>query len=498
MFDTERAAHALRYPRIGLAYLLEKFVNFQAQKQYQLADWRVRPLPEDLFNYARADTHFLLYIYDCMRNELIKNSKLSDPEGDLIQKVLDGSKGYQLQRYEHYIYDVERGSGAFGWYKQLYKTPALFSKQQFAVFKAVHQWRDAVARREDDSVHFIMNNHMLMSISRDMPDSKEKLASSANLFSGSMKQRADELVQVITKAKQEGLQGPEMRDVLAELDKLEDERKEKQWAARYAATIESHIKQQLTKSPQPTIAPKRPTAPDVGAVKAENSKFWGSTLSSKTQQRPITLDVRLALPLPELTAEVFSGEVPFTPDVKSGVQTPDAAVRPEHAYVPKAERAPLQPDDVFIIKQLGGRGKKRKASDAEVGDGATNNKDFAGNADELPLHIEEDEAAEKARRKSERRAAKKLKKQQKAQEFDAENYANGNGVSANGGQADEEPFDYANAPSVLHGGREEGKGKGKRKKRDRGIDPYAKALDAPKGLPRAQRERAGRSKTFTS
>ena len=39
----------------------------QADKKYQLADWRVRPLPEELLQYARADTHYLLYIYDRLK-----------------------------------------------------------------------------------------------------------------------------------------------------------------------------------------------------------------------------------------------------------------------------------------------------------------------------------------------------------------------------------------------------------------------------------------------
>lgn len=39
----------------------------QADKRLQLADWRVRPLTADMLQYARADTHFLLYICDCLR-----------------------------------------------------------------------------------------------------------------------------------------------------------------------------------------------------------------------------------------------------------------------------------------------------------------------------------------------------------------------------------------------------------------------------------------------
>ena len=58
LFDTYHGARSLGYPGASLAYLLERFVNFKAQKQYQMADWRVRPLNKELFEYARADTHF--------------------------------------------------------------------------------------------------------------------------------------------------------------------------------------------------------------------------------------------------------------------------------------------------------------------------------------------------------------------------------------------------------------------------------------------------------
>ena len=48
----------------------------QADKRLQLADWRVRPLTADMLHYARADTHFLLYICDCLRVRTIRFSRL--------------------------------------------------------------------------------------------------------------------------------------------------------------------------------------------------------------------------------------------------------------------------------------------------------------------------------------------------------------------------------------------------------------------------------------
>lgn len=42
LFDTFEAACALQYPGRSLAYLLKRFVDFDADKKYQLADWRIR------------------------------------------------------------------------------------------------------------------------------------------------------------------------------------------------------------------------------------------------------------------------------------------------------------------------------------------------------------------------------------------------------------------------------------------------------------------------
>lgn len=42
LFDTYHASSALGYPQRSLAYLLKNFVDFDADKKYQMADWRIR------------------------------------------------------------------------------------------------------------------------------------------------------------------------------------------------------------------------------------------------------------------------------------------------------------------------------------------------------------------------------------------------------------------------------------------------------------------------
>ena len=74
MFDTGRASRILSYESYSLKYLLHKFCEFEADKSYQLADWRIRPLSDGMTKYARSDTHFLLYIYDELKKNLIIKS----------------------------------------------------------------------------------------------------------------------------------------------------------------------------------------------------------------------------------------------------------------------------------------------------------------------------------------------------------------------------------------------------------------------------------------
>lgn len=42
LFDTHQASRVLGYGGGSLAFLLKKFADFDAQKQYQTADWRMR------------------------------------------------------------------------------------------------------------------------------------------------------------------------------------------------------------------------------------------------------------------------------------------------------------------------------------------------------------------------------------------------------------------------------------------------------------------------
>jgi exosome complex exonuclease RRP6 len=481
LFDTFHAARALGYPGASLAYLLTRFINFKAQKQHQLADWRIRPLTDELLEYARADTHFLLFIFDNMRNELVEKSDFSNPEKNKVQDVLTKSKETALQRYEHPIYDAELGLGRPGWHSLIAKTPVQFTPQQFAVFRAVHKWRDEVAREEDDSPLFIMPNHAVFSIGRYMPEDKAALFNAVQHVSHILRARADELVPIIADAKATGMNGPDHYATLQRVANLRE--------AEYAARSEAAAVP--APAPVPVVTAKPATVSveyDGKALRATTSSFWGA-LGPMEQRRPMsTLDVNLAVPLPPLTAEIF--------DDFNGIADSPSPVHEKPTFIPKEDR-PEEDErtDIFVVKQLGGRKRKR----AEVADDAAASAPRLDPMQDDEIMLEEDPSEIYRREKAERKAVRKAKKgADRAAAAESLKY-----------DEDEPVFDYANAPSVLHAQdkeRQERKGKDRKGKKEKkkaaaGFNPFSKTGDAPKGLGRApagQKERAGKSKTFSS
>jgi exosome complex exonuclease RRP6 len=468
LFDTYHASRALGYQKHSLASLLHKFVNFDAQKKYQLADWRIRPIPSEMFDYARSDTHFLLYIYDNMRNELLEKSDATLEKGGLVEYVLEESKKVALQRYERSIYDKERGMGTSGWYQMLIRTPAIFSKEQFAVFRAVHQWRDDIARKEDESVNEIMNKQSLFNIARELPSDIGALLGCTSPISHPVRMRASELLSVVKKAKESGATGPEMKDFMKEHPATIATEAEK--AARYRSLAQ----ERAGASVGAVIQSLRETR-SVQDLRATTSQFWGSTVSSTATQNATVrkTPISLALPLPALTAEVFVD--------KSGLNSKKAkeTALPEHPYI--KERSKPE-SSVFVVKEVGGS-RKRKADAVHAPSTTVESTEEAANEDVVMAGNDTLAAEEKAERKAARKAQRKLEKQERKAANAEEKEKD-----------DDTPFDYASAPSVMNAKPNTTLKPGSKPV----FDPYQKSMNAPKGMRKVQKEIAGRSLTYKS
>jgi exosome complex exonuclease RRP6 len=172
------------------------------------------PLPDEMLAYARADTHYLLYIYDHMRNELVAATDKSKPETDLMGKFLQQCQLQALDRYEYPDFDPKTGEGSGGWYQYIGKNPVWLSGEQFAVFRAIWSWRDAQARKADESPKYLIPNQTVRAMAQvSVPDRKALLG----LLPRHM-QKPEELVndlwKVIQDAKVAGRAGPTLNQYM--------------------------------------------------------------------------------------------------------------------------------------------------------------------------------------------------------------------------------------------------------------------------------------------
>ena len=484
-----------------------------------------------MFYYARSDTHYLLYIYDMLRNELTDFTSETYPDEKPINRVIKKSKEVSLQRYENSICDAETGAGNRGWYNTLIKSPTLYNGEQFAVYKAVHKWRDDVARREDESPPFIMTQHVLSDIARILPTDMKALWSLLESNARGLKPRLAELFKVIQEARARGVNGPTMLEFFRQSS---------------AGTVQTSLGSKPATAPEPQAEPL-----SIGELKSSRSQLWGSVALNSVQDgsakaRP--MDDQELIPLYTFDFGAVKEELPAT--------TPPP---PQRRREQEPEPAPAPADEGFTLRS----GRKRKASDADIQQPSASSPDAdsdvemddqspadaaagavkkgiqAKRAAKRDLEHAEHEAAElvkqgdpetakslvdeaKRNHRAAKRALKSAKKhlrqeqqperQQQQQTPSAAGASSSTTPSANDddeneqeeAEADDQPFDYTNASSVLHASRSANDrgtrgppGKGRRGKQAPVFDPYAqKSGAAPQGARQMNYERKGRTATF--
>jgi ribonuclease D len=196
LFDTFHASKILELGKHSLAYLLKEYCDVSTNKKFQLADWRIRPLSSEMILYARTDTHYLLYIFDRMRNEIVSRS---GETLNLLNVTLQRSAETSLKTYEKQIYDAN-GEGSGGWKNLLRKNQEIMNNENMSVFKAIHGWRDFVARREDESTAYILSNHNLLKLARFMPTTASDVISGMGNSSPLIRIYAQDISEVIDHA----------------------------------------------------------------------------------------------------------------------------------------------------------------------------------------------------------------------------------------------------------------------------------------------------------
>ncbi|ODV80935.1 uncharacterized protein CANTADRAFT_94081 [Suhomyces tanzawaensis NRRL Y-17324] len=204
LFDTYHASRALGFPKFSLAYLLETYASFKTSKKYQLADWRIRPLIPAMMAYARSDTHFLLNIFDQLRNKLV------DAGDEKLQKVLYDSRQVAKRRFEYTKFRPLSSAPA----SSKVSCPVMSNnpKEPYAsliyqyniphhkkpIVEMLYNWRDLKAKKEDESVRFIMPNQLLVNLANlSQPIDAQKVLGASNFVTEHVRLNARDLAELL-------------------------------------------------------------------------------------------------------------------------------------------------------------------------------------------------------------------------------------------------------------------------------------------------------------
>lgn len=414
-----------------------------------------------MMEYARSDTHFLLYCYDKIRNELL--ARPGNPlDGTPMERALFECRATSLRRYVKDVYDEESGRGQLGWANFLKKNFLNLNPRQTEAFKAIHAWRDRVARDEDESHHYVLPKHVMINLARQMPEDAGSVLSVAYNPSQPLKLRASELAAAIRKAKA----------------KVSDAEMEAYMKTRQAGYGGSRINGYV---PPTSAVSSANASADIFASTAESalhsvvSSFWGPALGSSKWDGDAAAvsDVRFHVPLPQLGATVY-----VTPG-QDGVKKEQD--EPYHEYT-KDRTVERKTEAVIVVKEVGG-GRKRSAGSAVS----------TPSGEEPETMLERGTATTTTTTTSTATKAKRQKKSSPDATVKVEENA-GKGFT---------PFDYSSAPSVLNAPipeSEQAGGKGgndKDKGKKRAFNPYAAQGGQDIRVPRKRKvESEGKSKVF--
>jgi ribonuclease D len=146
VFDTMIAAQLLGIEQIGLAALIEKFLNIKIGKEGQKSDWSRRPLSEKQLSYAANDTRFLGALAECLQTQLSERGRTQWHAESCQAMVL--ATGREHMRDPEDAWRI-KGSGRM-------------SRRQLAYLREIWRWRDEQARRANvPAFKIFVNDQML-------------------------------------------------------------------------------------------------------------------------------------------------------------------------------------------------------------------------------------------------------------------------------------------------------------------------------------------------
>lgn len=214
LFDTMQAARILGMEKLGLSGLLADLLGVEQDKRFQKANWGKRPMPEEMREYARLDTHFLLELRDILAKRL-EEKQLMTLAAEDFRRVC---------KVEPNNHDAPLYTQVSGYHH--------LEPQELAVLEELCKFRDQRAESLDLPHFKVINNNVLLAVAQALPRSLNDLTEIKDVSPKILERFSKDFLDAVRK----GLDGPPIwlgkrkRPAQAYVDRMEalqDWRKEK-------------------------------------------------------------------------------------------------------------------------------------------------------------------------------------------------------------------------------------------------------------------------------
>jgi ribonuclease D len=150
VFDTMIAAQLLGIEQIGLAALIERYLDIAIRKEGQKSDWSRRPLSEKQLRYAVNDTGYLTQLADRMGGELRERGRVEWHRESC--RAMVESTGRDNARDPEEAWRI-KGAGRL-------------TRRQLAYLRELWRWRDQHARRANLPAFKVFGNQQMLDLLR--------------------------------------------------------------------------------------------------------------------------------------------------------------------------------------------------------------------------------------------------------------------------------------------------------------------------------------------
>ncbi|MCD7468535.1 hypothetical protein HAX54_006870 [Datura stramonium] len=184
LFDTAKACDVLSKPQRSLAYLLDTYCGIVTNKLLQKEDWRQRPLPTEMVQYARTDAHYLMYIAHRLSCELKQqDTENSSHLRDKFSFFLEASRRsnaicLQLFSKESETYPGESVASSIISRYQSDQGSFVLSSDELKFHELVRRlcaWRDLMARVHDESLRYVLSEHAIIALAAKVPTTESDI-----------------------------------------------------------------------------------------------------------------------------------------------------------------------------------------------------------------------------------------------------------------------------------------------------------------------------------